>query len=185
MPKNAQITTKTIVDSETGEVKKMEHIATINYGSEPNFVKLYLGEILYLQDMPEGISAVMYCILQRIPYMDEEDQSVILSKDVKEMIAKKLNKSYQYVANSIVQLVKGKLLFHKGSKRSARYVINPFIFGKGSWQDVKKSQILLGYDFEHHQKTFWLEVESANKGGSVIDLMYAHKNDNLKSGSEN
>lgn len=161
MPKTAQIETINFIDYKTGELKESTEAVSINYGSEPDFIKLYLNTIMYLEDMPQGISNVLMCILKRIPYMDEEDQSVYLPSEVKKRIAKKIGKSEQYVSDSITALIKGKILFRVGSKHSTCYQVNPHIFGRGHWKDIKKLQLHI--NFESTGTTFWTEVQNFGK----------------------
>ena len=160
MAKIVSVKKEKIVNFKTGKTVVEYESSTVNVGSEPEFIKIYLGSIMYLKDMPTNLAAIMMCILKQTPYSDSENVTVILTKDVKEDIAAELRLSYQTVVNAIVKLVKGKILFHQGSIRSARYLVNPYIFGKGHWKDVKKLQ--LHVDFEPNQTTFWTEVSCAD-----------------------
>ena len=148
--------TKTITTIETVKTKVTHEAITVNYGTEPDFIKLYLGTVMYLADMPTGIAGVLACIIRRIPYMDEEDQSVYLPGEAKRMIAQKLGKSEQYVSDSITALVKGKILFRLGTRHSTRYLVNPHIFGRGHWKDIKELQ--LHVNFNANGTSFWSEV---------------------------
>lgn len=161
MPKTTQVKTVNFLDGKTGEIITSHEAITINYGSEPDFIKLYLNTIMYISDMPQGISNVLMCILKRVPYMDEDDQSVYLPGEVKKRIAKKIGKSEQYVSDAITALVKGKILFRIGSKHSTCYQINPHIFGRGHWKDIKKLQLHI--DFDATGTTFWTEVKNQGK----------------------
>ncbi len=177
MPKVSKLETKKIINFQTGKTVIECESTTMNIGSEPAFIKLYLGNIMYLSDIPPHLSAVMMCILKKVPYFDDEEPSIVLNKNVKQNIANTLGMSYQSVANSIVKLVKGQLLYHIGSQRSASYLINPHIFGKGHWKDVRKLQ--LHVDFEPNQTTFWTEVSCADvpkdERGVVEDMLFLQK----------
>lgn len=146
---------------ESGEVLKSETIKTFTVKTEPDFIKVYLNTIMFLTDIPQGVGAVLKCILQNSSWADNNQQMVIITNPIRAMIAKKLGKSKQYVADSITNLVKGKILYRIGSSRSGCYQVNPHLFGKGRWEDIKKLQLHI--DFEAEGTTFWTEVQNSKK----------------------
>jgi len=150
----------------TGEVIKGTLKKVVKIPQEPNYVKLYLDAILYISDIPEGITGVMLEILKRMPFADKK-QKIALTKSIKEDIAEALNVSESYVRKSISQLTKGKLLLHTGSARSCCYIINPHIFGRGEWKDIEELQ--LHVIFNAKGKSFWTEVQKSKK--NIIDSM--------------
>jgi len=146
---------------ESGELAKSETVTTFTVKTEPDYIKVYLNTILFLTDMPQGVSAVLKCILKNSSWADNNQQMVIITKPIRELIAKELGKSAQYVADSITNLVKGKILFRIGSARSGCYQVNPHLFGKGRWDDIKKLQLHI--DFDSTGTTFWSEVQNYGK----------------------
>lgn len=152
-----------------GEILKKQE--AIKYDNEPDYIKVYLDAIMFLSEMPQGISDVMKCILKRVPWANANDQRIVLTKPIKESIAADIGKSEKYVSDSISTLTKGKLLFRVGSVRSACYLVNPHIFGRGSWEDVKKAQLQINFDFEKCEKTFWAEVQKSKNGETITEMM--------------
>lgn len=63
------------MDHVTGEVTGERHEQSVRYihGSEPAFVKLYVQDLMYLKDMPRGLTAVVYALLRRASYIDDVD----------------------------------------------------------------------------------------------------------------
>ncbi len=147
----------TVVDQTTGEIIKEESTKTVNYGQEPNYIKLYLKDIMYLSDMPQKYVKVTEALLKRVSFASEEDgMCVSLTSYVKDKIVKELGwKSRQVLDNSISELCKGKILY-----RVARgtYRFNPYLFGRGDWADISSLRLEINYD-DINGRTFGANVK--------------------------
>lgn len=140
---------KQIVD-ENGEIKYTEDTKTINWGAEPNFVKVYLDNILYLTDLPKGLNSTLYALLNRMSYGNQ----LVINAALKRQIAAEIDLSVSSINNAITKFVKGELL-----KRidTGLYLVNPHLFGKGEWKDI--SRIRLNVTFDSSGKTIMSEIE--------------------------
>ena len=161
-----------MADSQTGEVISAKSKKVVKIPQEPDYVKLYLNAVMYISDMPEGISSVMSSILKRMPFADKK-QKVVLTKSIKQDIAEELNVSESYVRKSIALLTKGNMILHTGSVRSCCYIINPHIFGRGEWKDIEELQLHI--KFNHKGKSFWTEIKKSEQ--STSDLLEKKSNE--------
>ena len=144
MPKIKQ-SVETSVINEQGELVSKRANKTLSWGSEPAFIKLYLQDILYLSDMPTKHSAVLYELLKRASYAGERDgMQVIINASLKRRIADALGlKNVGSVSNAITDFVKGKILYRADV---GMYNFNPYLFGKGDWQDISRLRLEMNYD---------------------------------------
>lgn len=144
MPKINQ-SVETLVINEQGELVSKRANRTLSWGSEPTYIKLYLQDVLYLSDMPTKHSAILYELLKRATYAGDEDgMQVIINASLKRRIKETLGfKNLSSVNNAITDFVKGKILYRADV---GMYNFNPYLFGKGDWQDVARLRLEINYD---------------------------------------
>lgn len=146
--------TETTTVDENGEFRRYEETNTVNIGSEPNYVKLYLNDILYLSDLPKGLNSVLLAFLNRMHYGNE----LVLNASLKKKIAKEINLSLSSIDNAISKFVKGGILERTDP---GMFIVNPHLFGKGEWRDISK--IRLNVVFDKSGKTIMAEIERDDK----------------------
>ena len=154
--------TKTIIDEE-GVIKQREEDLTINWGREPNYIKLYLDTVLYLKDLPKGLNTVLYALLKRMSYGNQ----LVLNAALKRQIAKEIELSVSSINNAITKFVKGELLERIDT---GLYRVNPHIFGKGEWKDIAKIRLEVRFDSEG--KTIMSEIEKKEEVEKVTQRIY-------------
>lgn len=168
--KITSLTETRIVNETTGEVISARETNVIHIPGEPNFIKLYLDAVMYISDIPTGVSKVMFCVLKRLPYADSNEQGIQINKYVRTKIADELGVSEEYIKKSIIALVKGQLLIHDNTtKRSCNYKVNPYVFGKGECKDIE--ELRLNVNFNAKGKTFWGEVKKSNNSKKFESLL--------------
>lgn len=126
------------IDGVTGELLSEKYTFQNNIGVEPNYVKLYLEDLLLLKGLNTGATAVLYSILQRIDY----NNIVILNSSVKRLMCAETNLAMNTINKAITHFVKKEILIRKDV---AMYIANPYLFGKGKWSNIKEIRIYLGY----------------------------------------
>lgn len=135
------------IDAQTGEVLEMEQsIGTRTiYKQEPPYIKLYLQDILYLNDVPKSLTNVMYALLNYVTYADQENGMCIpLNGFIKQQIREKCGMDNpRTLNNALSKLVKGNILKRIGS---GTYQLNPYFFGKGDWKDIANIRATWSYD---------------------------------------
>lgn len=169
MPKISQ-SIETSVFNEQGEMISKRANRTLSWGDEPNYIKLYLQDIMYLSDMPKKHTKILYALLKRASYAgDKNGMMVSISAGLKRMMAKELNyKSVQPIDNALCDLTKGKVLYRI---ETGVYQFNPYLFGKGDWQDIANLRLEINYD-DIKGKTFKTvcEYKEDTDGQLAIDF---------------
>lgn len=126
--------------SESGEVLTTETVTTKFVEREPDFVKIYIRDILKLSDISKGGNDILLSLLKRMNYENE----VFILSYVKEDIAKELNLKAVTINKMVGILTEKNILIRKAR---GCYLINPFFFGRGKWENIKKIRMELEYDF--------------------------------------
>jgi len=127
-----------VVDSQTGEFLQ-EVTETSSYVErEPDYVKLYIQDILRLQDLPKISNNVLMSILKRMGY----NQQIVLIAPTKRQIAKELKIELGTVSKTVEALCKKEVLIREDR---GVYIVNPFLFGRGKWEDVRKIRLTIEY----------------------------------------
>lgn len=149
MSKIIMSNTKTVTD-ENGVIRYQEEDLTVNWGKEPNYIKLYLDTVLYLKDLPKGLNTVLYALLKRMSYGNQ----LVLNAALKRQIAREIELSVSSINNAITKFVKGELLERIDT---GLYRVNPHIFGKGEWKDIARIRLEVSFDSEG--KTIMSEID--------------------------
>ena len=157
MPSIKQSVETSVIDNKTGELVSKRANKTLSWGTEPSYIKLYLQDVLYLSDMPTKHSAILYELLKRSTYAGEKDgMQVIINASLKRRIKDTLGfKNMSSINNAITDFVKGKILYRVDV---GMYNFNPWLFGKGDWQDIARLRLEVNYE-EIEGKTFKTNVE--------------------------
>jgi hypothetical protein len=141
-----------ITNNETGEIIKDDKYTVQSIPPEEDYVKIYLKDILYLNDLPNGLHPLMMSLLKRINYSNE----VVLVAYVKRQIAEETKFKMPTIDKYLGKLVNAKILMRKGN---GVYVFNPYLFGRGKWQDIQKMR--------DENQTLRLFLEYDNKGRKI------------------
>ncbi|MGH0770026.1 replication/maintenance protein RepL, partial [Bacillus paranthracis] len=120
MAKVTNTISRTIVN-EDGQITHQEEEKVINWGTEPNYIKVYLDTILYLKDLPKGLNSILYAFLKRMSYGNQ----LVVNAALKRQIAKELGLSLSSINNAISKFVKGELLIREDT---GLYKVNPHLF---------------------------------------------------------
>jgi hypothetical protein len=162
---------ETSVINEQGELVSKRANRTLSWGSEPAFIKLYLQDVLYLSDMPKHHEKILYELLKRSTYAGEKDgMQVCLSAGIKRIISKELGlKNDRSINNALSDLVKGKILYRV---ETGVYNFNPYLFGKGDWQDIARLRLEVNYD-DIKGKTFKTVCEYKENENGQLEMDFA------------
>lgn len=121
---------QTVTDT-NGQVIEERTLKTLAVPTEPNFIKVYLQDILFLSGIPTGISAVLYGLLR---YMDY-DNRVFVNTAMKVIIAEENGLKFRTVNQAITTLTNNDVLIRKGR---GLYVVNPHLIAKGDWKSIRE-----------------------------------------------
>lgn len=162
MPKVVQSHVETEWDSEGNVLTKREN-KTLSWGDEPSYIKLYIQDIMYLADMPKRYATVTKALLKRVAYAGEADGlCVTLVPRTKRAICKEIG--WEKVAsldNALQKLMAGKILYRVDR---GIYRFNPYLFGRGDWQDIARLRLEIQYD-EIQGRTFKTVINYKDEQG--------------------
>lgn len=138
--KNAvSVETETTIDTQTGElIQQTETVLTKVYDQEPDYVKLYTADIGKLLELPGCCPEVLSCIASHMAY----GNIIVLYGPIKEIMMAELNMNRNTFNKAIDELYKAGILIRHSR---ACYVVDPELFGKGQWKDVKKLRLSIEY----------------------------------------
>lgn len=128
----------TQIETINGEVISTSSQNISVFEKEPPYVKLYLEDIGRLNNLNSSEQKVINELVFNMGF-----NNVVPSyKPVKELIAKRLGMQYNTLDKAIKELNRKGILI-----RQARglYIMDPNIFGRGSWRDVKKIRMTIEY----------------------------------------
>ncbi len=128
-----------ITDSETGEVLQTKRQEVALFEKEPPYVKIYLQDIGKLNGLNKSEQIVLNELVLNMGYAN----IVPSYKPVKEMIASKLKMPYNTLDKAIKQLNKKGVLLRKAR---GLYIMDPNLFGRGAWSDIKKIRMVIDYN---------------------------------------
>lgn len=152
-----QMTEETIIDQD-GTVQAQVKTQVFNIESEPPYVKMYLDTLLYLKDLPKAHNPVLMAILKLLPWANSEHQYFAINAALKRQMAAELGCSESRINNAITDFVKGDLLIRIDT---GLYAINPHLFGKGEWKDIKRLRMQITFDAQGKSIKSVIERKSA------------------------
>lgn len=139
LKKISKVITNKITDLNTGEVKHEEELIDAYIDKEPDYVKLYLKDIVALNDLPKGLDRVINVLLKTMSY----DNMIILNSFIKKQMTEELGyKTVQVLNNNINKLVNAEILYRKGT---GTYQVNALYFGRGHWNDIQEIRLQQRY----------------------------------------
>jgi hypothetical protein len=125
---------------------------------EPDYVKLYISDILRLQDIPKSGNDILLAIIKRMTYNND----IALFAPVKREIASDLGIKEITVSKAIELFTNKSILLRKDR---GLYLINPFFFGRGKWDDIRKVRLQVIYS-EEGRMILKTEFETLNADSS-------------------
>lgn len=131
MTKIVQISERTQIDHETGEVRQETRENVYRLPQEPRYVKMYIEDLGRLLDVPPGPRDILYHLVRRLDY----EGLIGLTPGARQRICETANIKPQTLANYLTTLCKKNVLKHVGR---GEYEMNPRYFAKGDWKDIAK-----------------------------------------------
>ncbi|MEW4154097.1 replication/maintenance protein RepL [Bacillus thuringiensis] len=164
MPKVSMIETTKIV-SPDGEKLEETKTMTFNYGKEPDYIKVYLDNIMFIAEISGWVSKIMYELIKSVTYANK-GQFIIVNAGYKRILAENLGIKPQSVTNAINDLVKKGILIRK---ESGVFLLNPQYFGKGEWKDIAK----IRYEVELNSNGKTLRLKEIEKTEEELEEIEA------------
>ena len=137
-------TTRTI-DESTGELLQTTNKQVSFAEKEPDYVKLYISDIVRLKDLPPSADKVLMEIIGQMGYSN----IFAAYAPIKRVMIKNLDISMNTLNKAIDQLHKKGILVR--IERGV-YLVDPNLFARGSWDDIKNIRLTIEYDADTGQK---------------------------------
>ena len=164
---------ETIVNKETGEVSSKNRKHLTKRTQTPDFIMLFTktAPMLANAKLTSAQSTVLFNIITGNFIL--RDNFLDLSSITRSELVKKTNLKKNTISHAISTLTKKEIFLRKKIGNSHRYFLNPFIFGKGNFQDIEslRYEVSLDYNFKS------LEL----KEGSKTSIKYEDLNEILES----
>lgn len=144
--------TTTEKDHQTGEIKTTKHKKSVRLEKEPGYIKLYINDLCKLNDIPNTGNNIINELLSLVNY----DNEIALSSGIKNRICETLDIKRGTLDNNLTKLVNQWQLLKKID--TGLYMLNPNIFGKGNWQEVKALRVAWEYNEEGREQKMLQQI---------------------------
>ncbi|SFP99655.1 replication/maintenance protein RepL [Hydrogenimonas thermophila] len=138
-----------IVDNQTGEVLKTEQDRIIKVSKTPDFVMMFTENLGALMRLTKSEISVLSVILQRYVM---RGNAVVLDTKIRKLIVEAAELKSLSTLRTILYNLKKKQIFLENETDGLLY-INPYLFGKGSWNEIRKlrQEFIWEWDFEKNE----------------------------------
>ena len=126
------------VNNVTGEILQESQSIKRKVGREPDFIKLYLDDVMMLSHIPKSKSDILYLLLRKMNY----DNEITVVASHKRAIAQEVGCSVINIDKTLALLVEKGVLFRK---ERGIYIANPLLFGKGNWENIEELRLSIDY----------------------------------------
>jgi len=130
--------TSIIVADENGQVTRETKTQALYVENEPAFVKIYLQDILSLKGLPKAHHDVLLCVLNEMNW----ENRVYLSGPLRRAMLAKLGIKTNTLSKVLEGFVTDSILIREAT---GVYLVNPHLFGKGAWKDIKAIRLTVTY----------------------------------------
>lgn len=135
----------TITTDINGNIKEEIARKLIRTTPEDDYIKIYVRFIGAIANLPPTANPILNCLLRRMSYATS-NQEVVINSRLIDLICKEIGISIANYYKQFRMLVNHGILFSEESVKSNNtkyrfcdiFYFNPYIFGKGSWQDIKE-----------------------------------------------
>jgi hypothetical protein len=115
---------KKVIDKESGEILSDENTITkVKYESEPDFIKLYIKDMVRIVGLKGNANRVLMALLPYVNYKNEIALIPTYRKEICNILKIKPNS----LSHIIMDLQRADILLNKGLNQ---WMINPNFFGK-------------------------------------------------------
>lgn len=127
------------VDKETGEVTNIKKRASFQVPREPDYVKLYVRDLIRLKDLPPSSGKVLMALLRSMGY----NNIIPVYAPIKKMMCQDLGIKMNTLNKAIDNLYKKDILIRLDR---GIYIADPELFGRGAWENVRDIRMMITYN---------------------------------------
>jgi hypothetical protein len=128
-----------ITNIQTGEILTQKSYTKSIIEREPDFVKVYLKDIVRLKDLPKNSENVLNLLLKSMSYKN----IIPAYAPIKRMICSELDMKMDTLNRAIDNLYKAGVLIRV---ERGIYMADPNLFGKGEWKDINNLRLIIQYN---------------------------------------
>lgn len=140
----------TTINKETGEIVEKRREKTVKAGRTPPFVMIFLKDLAKMENLTTAEYKVLMGLLQNV-----DNKNVIsVTKGLKDKIAEEMEINPNSMNTLIGNLKKKKVILPESK---GRFLVNPYFFGRGEWNDISELRQTIKYDFKNGTKTTKVE----------------------------
>lgn len=159
------------VDGDTGECLGTDiRIQSFQHEVEPPYVKLYTQDIGRLYGLTESTQSVLMALAKHMVY---RTNVIVLYGPIKTILMQELGMNKNTFNKAIDTLYKQGILIRQSR---ACYVLDPELFGSGSWADVKRVRLSIEYHADG-SKSFRTQLVKENAVVSIEKTSWQRKKD--------
>lgn len=129
------------VDVDTGEISSYERKTVFQVDKEPDYVKLYVKDIVRLNGLPISTAKVLNALLQSMGY----NNIIPAYAPIKKIICKDLGIKMNTLNKAIDNLYKKSILIRLDR---GIYMADPELFGRGAWGEINEIRMMITYNDE-------------------------------------
>jgi len=148
---------RTYNNAETGEIVSDESTVVSRQPSTPDFTMVFSRDLGYLKNITSGASKLLFGLIQIV----DRNNELTLNKARKKQIAQNTGLKESGIDVLLKQLKDKDVII---SLDRGIYQLNPYLFGKGSWKNIRKMRMTLEYDFNKNTKSISVETEHLDDG---------------------
>ncbi|PHQ88770.1 MAG: hypothetical protein COB42_08165 [Sulfurimonas sp.] len=161
-------------DHTTGEMISDVRKKVVRREKTPDFVMMFTHglSILTKSNLTNAQAKTLFELLK---YTVNNSNMLMISVDTKRIIAKETGLAQRTIGENIQALVTKEIII----KENKTYFLNPVLFGRGNWNDIKKltQSLEIEYDFENNTAVERIKTkalyndsdELENKSHEIID----------------
>jgi predicted transcriptional regulator len=124
------------------------------------FFVLFTKHISVLGNLTKRANEVLAILLQsKVTWSNE----VLLDNVTRNEIADQLNTTLQTVKNAISNLVQNDILLLRKVKGGYKYALNPYLFGRGKWNEIENMKIQITKEFDFKNEFFRETIDTVTK----------------------
>lgn len=128
----------TTTDVHTGEIIEIKRHTNTVLEKEPDFVKLYVQDIVRLKALPNSSAMVLNLLLKSMSYKN----IIPAYAPIKRMICAELGIGMDSLNKAIDNLYKAGILIRI---ERGIYMADPNLFGKGEWKNINNLRLTIEY----------------------------------------
>ena len=137
--------TRTEVDINTGEMRRVIESHAFSVETEPDYIKLYTGFQLLFNDLDPNLMPYIVAFGRYMGYANNDHYRLSIRTDrmVRKGVSEACGVSDSRVKKVIRKLIDSNIFIpyvdsDTGKKTRGIYFVNPWVMAKGEWKDIKQ-----------------------------------------------